>query len=129
MSLGFTRGYGQPISAVREGFEIIYQGSFFDGVWGCHPDFLLRVFFFSSRRRHTRLQGDWSSDVCSSDLRGLLGPAGAALQPPDRGLVVPLELVGRRELRVLHEVEVLPAEALRQPVPEALGSDREPGQR
>src|SRR5256885_778939 len=25
------------------------------------------VFFFSSRRRHTRLQGDWSSDVCSSD--------------------------------------------------------------
>src|SRR5256885_8124016 len=26
-------------------------------------------FFFSSRRRHTRLQGDWSSDVCSSDLR------------------------------------------------------------
>src|SRR3989344_1709809 len=26
------------------------------------------VFFFSSRRRHTRLTGDWSSDVCSSDL-------------------------------------------------------------
>src|SRR5256885_10897815 len=26
------------------------------------------VLFFSSRRRHTRLQGDWSSDVCSSDL-------------------------------------------------------------
>src|SRR5688500_20401231 len=24
--------------------------------------------FVSSRRRHTRLQGDWSSDVCSSDL-------------------------------------------------------------
>src|SRR5205807_4022488 len=29
---------------------------------------LCYVFFFSSRRRHTRLQGDWSSDVCSSDL-------------------------------------------------------------
>src|SRR3989454_1897451 len=29
-------------------------------------------FFFSSRRRHTRLQGDWSSDVCSSDLDGKL---------------------------------------------------------
>src|SRR5256885_6102437 len=28
-------------------------------------------FFFSSRRRHTRLQGDWSSDVCSSDLGGV----------------------------------------------------------
>src|SRR3989454_5888657 len=28
----------------------------------------INFFFFSSRRRHTRLQGDWSSDVCSSDL-------------------------------------------------------------
>src|SRR6478735_11751524 len=28
-------------------------------------------FFFSSRRRHTSLQGDWSSDVCSSDLPGV----------------------------------------------------------
>src|SRR5207248_4476128 len=27
-----------------------------------------RSFFFSSRRRHTRSYGDWSSDVCSSDL-------------------------------------------------------------
>src|SRR5205809_8093501 len=26
------------------------------------------VFFFSSRRRHTRCSRDWSSDVCSSDL-------------------------------------------------------------
>src|SRR5205814_10616544 len=26
------------------------------------------VFFFSSRRRHTRCLSDWSSDVCSSDL-------------------------------------------------------------
>src|SRR5256885_4918613 len=37
-----------------------------------YPDGLCRSrvyhFFFSSRRRHTRLQGDWSSDVCSSDL-------------------------------------------------------------
>src|SRR5256885_3579716 len=32
-----------------------------------------RFFFFSSRRRHTRLQGDWSSDVCSSDLPEALG--------------------------------------------------------
>src|SRR5690348_17655615 len=34
-------------------------------------------FFFSSRRRHTRWTGDWSSDVCSSDL-----PGGAILLPP-----------------------------------------------
>src|SRR5256885_5590549 len=34
-------------------------------------------FFFSSRRRHTRLQGDWSSDVCSSDLSCASGSAGS----------------------------------------------------
>src|SRR5256886_8722761 len=28
-----------------------------------------RFFFFSSRRRHTRFDCDWSSDVCSSDLK------------------------------------------------------------
>src|SRR5690348_18138445 len=28
----------------------------------------VQVFFFSSRRRQTRWTGDWSSDVCSSDL-------------------------------------------------------------
>src|SRR5256885_9989997 len=31
----------------------------------------MKLFFFSSRRRHTRLQGDWSSDMCSSDLNRL----------------------------------------------------------
>src|SRR5438876_8692347 len=31
--------------------------------------YLANCFFFSSRRRHTRWTGDWSSDVCSSDLR------------------------------------------------------------
>src|SRR5699024_11680117 len=36
-------------------------------------DFGLRgLFFFSSRRRHTRSKRDWSSDVCSSDLRSPL---------------------------------------------------------
>src|SRR2546430_11066223 len=29
---------------------------------------MLLFFFFSSRRRHTRFDCDWSSDVCSSDL-------------------------------------------------------------
>src|SRR2546430_12562466 len=33
----------------------------------CGVSFLF--FFFSSRRRHTRFDCDWSSDVCSSDLR------------------------------------------------------------
>src|SRR5437879_7679075 len=39
------------------------------GLFGC--------FFFSSRRRHTRSIGDWSSDVCSSDL----GTWSAATRP------------------------------------------------
>src|SRR2546422_7075828 len=34
-------------------------------------DTLVVVFFFSSRRRHTRCSRDWSSDVCSSDLVSL----------------------------------------------------------
>src|SRR6266446_10235615 len=38
-------------------------------------------FFFSSRRRHTRLQGDWSSDVCSSDLN-----AAAAIRSRNQSL-------------------------------------------
>src|SRR5688572_31411913 len=33
--------------------------------------FFFFFFFFSSRRRHTRFDCDWSSDVCSSDLRTL----------------------------------------------------------
>src|SRR3989475_1911099 len=32
--------------------------------------FIFFFFFFSSRRRHTRFDCDWSSDVCSSDLKG-----------------------------------------------------------
>src|SRR5438046_6727537 len=38
-------------------------------------------FFFSSRRRHTRLVSDWSSDVCSSDLFLVL----AGFAPSDTG--------------------------------------------
>src|SRR5256885_7802202 len=39
------------------------------------------MFFFSSRRRHTRLQGDWSSDVCSSDLLCSFVPVMAGWHP------------------------------------------------
>src|SRR5439155_11559727 len=40
------------------------------------------LFFFSSRRRHTRWPRDWSSDVCSSDLISvLLGPCKIAFNP------------------------------------------------
>src|SRR5690625_5390259 len=40
------------------------------------------LFFFSSRRRHTRWPRDWSSDVCSSDLA--VDRAGTQLQAVDR---------------------------------------------
>src|SRR2546429_4578492 len=43
------------------------------------------VFFFSSRRRHTRCSRDWSSDVCSSDLVVL-----------NNARVIPARLFGRR---------------------------------
>src|SRR5574340_486052 len=42
-------------------------------------------FFFSSRRRHTRSFGDWSSDVCSSDLTRRHSRA-------ERGSLLPLEM-------------------------------------
>src|SRR5690242_20807329 len=44
-------------------------------------------FFFSSRRRHTRLTCDWSSDVCSSDLRSVIGSwAETGMGGPHEGL-------------------------------------------
>src|SRR5256885_9743008 len=36
-------------------------------IWSVQAVNWVDHFFFSSRRRHPRLQGDWSSDVCSSD--------------------------------------------------------------
>src|ERR1039457_4724328 len=52
----------------------------------------LWVLFFSSRRRHTRLQGDWSSDVCSSDLE--FHPGGAlAGAVGDAGQIFGLHLI------------------------------------
>src|SRR2546426_7562711 len=53
---------------------------------------LVFIFFFSSRRRHTRLQGDWSSDVCSSDLVGVVPVAHLLPQRLERALAdVPLQ--------------------------------------
>src|SRR2546422_8076461 len=38
-------------------------------MYALQSSFFSSFFFFSSRRRHTRCSRDWSSDVCSSDLR------------------------------------------------------------
>src|SRR5688572_31529924 len=43
--------------------------------------FFVFFFFFSSRRRHTRSDCDWSSDVCSSDLRGSAADLQHRVQP------------------------------------------------
>src|SRR2546427_122740 len=54
----------------------------------------LYFFFFSSRRRHTRFDCDWSSDVCSSDLGD---------SPPDARIVLPRAL-STLDLKTAQEV-------------------------
>src|SRR2546430_13080906 len=46
------------------------------------------VFFFSSRRRHTRFDCDWSSDVCSSDLPAS-ATSGDLVEPVERHVLEP----------------------------------------
>src|SRR5690606_40686771 len=57
--------------------------------------YLFNFFFFSSRRRHTRFSRDWSSDVCSSDLRGRT-LTGRKLPPGRGGTLLPSGGIGRR---------------------------------
>src|SRR2546429_1325264 len=63
------------------------------------------VFFFSSRRRHTRCSRDWSSDVCSSDLAGQADPirvadAFLALHPAGTNpIFIVLKSAGDAEVR------------------------------
>src|SRR5256886_6733145 len=63
-------------------------------------------FFFSSRRRHTRFDCDWSSDVCSSDLHAD-GPCQVSLLRPflhvSRDVLLPLGLPVARETSFEHE--------------------------
>src|SRR2546430_11632308 len=83
-------------------------------LWCTQP--FCQSFFFSSRRRHTRFDCDWSSDVCSSDLG-----TSPILEVPlhvHRGVgEVPLALaLGRREglgslVRTVDDLHSLPAAA------------------
>src|SRR2546427_4629008 len=64
------------------------------------------VFFFSSRRRHTRFDCDWSSDVCSSDLAS--GPEAEGGRVRREGGVAflaaePLFLCGGHDLAVAQQ--------------------------
>src|SRR5690348_5016516 len=63
-SLGFWSDETFRIVGLPPGTEVPGKGYLERFV---HPKDLPYAFFFSSRRRHTRWTGDWSSDVCSSD--------------------------------------------------------------
>src|SRR2546430_3498218 len=52
-----------------------YRAQKDDGVCISRVYVLRYCFFFSSRRRHTRFDCDWSSDVCSSDLKTFFSPS------------------------------------------------------
>src|SRR2546430_7455276 len=60
--MGLVRG---PATPYPDGFSTREPCA---SVTCCHLLLYFCVFFFSSRRRHTRFDCDWSSDVCSSDL-------------------------------------------------------------
>src|SRR5207248_6156575 len=59
-------------------------------------------FFFSSRRRHTRSYGDWSSDVCSSDLhdrnRHLRSSGTSTLGPPGAEMAIAVMWAGTLDM-------------------------------
>src|SRR2546430_10787173 len=63
-------------------------------------------FFFSSRRRHTRFDCDWSSDVCSSDLGVVVAAAvvgGCPLQFAELGWEVGLLVTADQVLVVAYD--------------------------
>ena len=58
---GLTKAHEQTVAAIRDGADVIYQGTFFDGRWRCHPDFLLKV------DKPSKL-GDYSYEVADAKL-------------------------------------------------------------
>src|SRR2546427_6256239 len=80
--------------------------------------FIFTFFFFSSRRRHTRFDCDWSSDVCSSDLDLQAVPAQVRLAyAADQlhalvGLVIGHAVAEARQ-RLAHQLDELRSEERR----------------
>src|SRR5215467_15088788 len=89
------------------------------------------VFFvFSSRRRHTRLQGDWSSDVCSSDLALREGGSLPGLMEADDLGTYVVKFHGAGQGRKALVAEVISAQIGRAcglPVPDLVAVDLDPG--
>src|SRR5438094_879880 len=55
------KAHAKTVAVMQAGADIIYQGTFFDGRWRCHPDFLIRV------ERPSKL-GDYSYEVADAKL-------------------------------------------------------------
>src|SRR5256884_1333129 len=66
------KAHAETVAAMQAGVDIIYQGTFFDGRWRCHPDFLNRV------DRPSKL-GGYSYEVADAKL-ARKAKAGAVLQ-------------------------------------------------
>src|SRR3989449_10414770 len=66
------------------------------------------IFFFSSRRRHTRCSRDWSSDVCSSDLVWIVDPLDGTTNflhgYPQYGVSIGCLVDGKLAAGVIHDV-------------------------
>ncbi|SOE03495.1 TM0106 family RecB-like putative nuclease [Blastococcus haudaquaticus] len=70
---GRRRAEADTVEAMRRGFDVVYQGTFFDGAWGGQSDFLLRV------DRPSPVFGAWSYEIADTKLARKL-KVGALLQ-------------------------------------------------
>src|SRR3954452_12437868 len=59
---GAARAEQQVVEAMREGVDVIYQATLFDGTWGGQADFLLKT---ATPSEHL---GDWSYEVADAKL-------------------------------------------------------------
>src|SRR3712207_7852158 len=62
----------------------------------------LLIFFFSSRRRHTRYWRDWSSDVCSSDLKDKAKLRAVLLYHVAKGKLTASKVVKRSSIKTVN---------------------------
>src|SRR5688572_31339114 len=58
---GRRRAEAETVEAMRRGFDVVYQGTFFDGAWGGQADFLLKV-------PGTSNFGDWLYEIADTKL-------------------------------------------------------------